>query len=1434
MKRFATSLIFSFLIFSTTAISAAGENWDYELSRIDKDFNGGEYKTALKKARTLVSKVSNTTAKQQLIAARAHFKLAKIYEMLGKFDEYHQNMESGFSAIAHSDKSDTLNYILALKDATESYIQYGEFAKAEKTIADALSLFEKLKPDNRGLELDLKEKNVQVLLGQGYLQKAKMQASELMEARKMRILKKEPVKDEKKGVYVEKKLTPKEILKRKRDYAVAGNLMAGIKMENGEYNSADSLLSKHSGWIKSNIKKKEITYVDALFIHGFLNEINNNMKGASKKYVKAVKLAGKAKDTKYKVYSRQTILQYERLVPALRAVGNKSKSKKRKKQLEARVKRYYGKNNFNYGKIQMMDAERIFMAGDIRKAEVKIKAILDNPAYFPEKHNERSKALNFLYQCNIEQDKYELAEENLNSIRNIKLALHGDKAPVYHFAKLDLANHHVLYSDKFQEAENIYNTSLQNVIEKEIGHKHPDYPEFLYQQSKLYEFTDRYEKAKTILEKAKNEVSVNFGEKNLKYAKALEKLANIEIHLGKYGEAEKELSRSVELFKTLGHNDDNLDYSHALETFARFYMLHGQYEEAERTLKKAYKLTKKAEENEKISSAGEELATLYILTGKYQATEKTLNEAIQIKEAKYGTDHRSLINPLNQLGHLYLITGDYTEAEKLVRRASALSTKIFGKNSIRNAESLKLLEKIYAAIGDYEKAEEAGIKVVEIQVSQYGRNHILVGNSLNDLALVKYYNGRSKSEVEDLFLESLKIIKQNIGDSNPQYAEVLTNLALFYFEIGKVSDAESNLEKANAIWIQKLGKQNIHTAEIFYLKGDVSYYKENYQEAKNNYQEAKNIYANIFDDHHPKYVKALSKTGQMAYIMGDNKTAVKHANETTENYISFIKKYFPSLSEREKNKYWNLIKNDFEFYNTLAVKLRNEYPDLLANVYNFNLHTKAILLSSSIKVKERIMASNNPSLISSYVQWVEKKEFLTSVLSMSLEQRKAEGIDIKILEKEIEMIEKDLSESSQIFANNYEKADYSWKKIKDVLKENEFAVEVFRFRWFDKKFTDSIVYAALVLSKESKKGPELVLFDNGLELESKFVNYYRNCIKFSVEDQYSYIKFWQPFNDIIKENSVVYFSPDGLFNQINLEAIRTPENDFLINKYEIVLVSNTKDLVIKKIEKERQAKLKVKPEVNRQVKLFGNPSYYKNLGGIFASADSTNSTVERTHKKDERVKPLPGAEKEVKNLVTLMKPSGWEPEIFINENATESKLKEIKDPRVLHIATHGFFLEDVKTSEVVGFSDKAIQNPLLRSGLLLANGGHLIANDNVYEFNSEDGVLTAYEAMNLNLDNTDLVVLSACETGLGEMKDVKMGEGVYGLQRSFLVAGANSVIMTLFKVNDDVTMELMNLFYSKWIATGKERKSFIEAKKEIMNKYNKPIYWGAFVMIGLE
>jgi CHAT domain-containing protein len=325
-------------------------------------------------------------------------------------------------------------------------------------------------------------------------------------------------------------------------------------------------------------------------------------------------------------------------------------------------------------------------------------------------------------------------------------------------------------------------------------------------------------------------------------------------------------------------------------------------------------------------------------------------------------------------------------------------------------------------------------------------------------------------------------------------------------------------------------------------------------------------------------------------------------------------------------------------------------------------------------------------------------------------------------------------------------------------------------------------------------------------METRYFKYYRNAITGRIRDEFSYGIFWKPIQDEIGQASTIYLSADGIYNQINLEAIPTPDGKYVIDNTNLVLVSNSKDLFLRKIS----TKLSL-PE--NTASMFGNPTFY-----LTASAGKPISS-------------LPGTEKEVNQVQFMLKQKGWVTAEFIESAASEENVKEINSPKIFHIATHGFYRPTMQArleDELQANEATLHQNPLMRTGLLLKGAGDLMEKTS-FNYNMENGILTAYEAMNLNLDKTDLVVLSACETGLG---DLEAGEGVYGLQRAFLVAGAKVLIMSMFKVDDEATQKLMLIFYQKWLNSGNLRESFIDAKKELRVEYPDPIYWGAFMMIG--
>jgi len=438
------------------------------------------------------------------------------------------------------------------------------------------------------------------------------------------------------------------------------------------------------------------------------------------------------------------------------------------------------------------------------------------------------------------------------------------------------------------------------------------------------------------------------------------------------------------------------------------------------------------------------------------------------------------------------------------------------------------------------------------------------------------------------------------------------------------------------------------------------------------------------------------------------------------------------------------------------------------------------------------------------------------VLGMSNEQLKEEGIDVKQLVKEIERLEKALTNQSSLFVENTVDEVITWKDVKSVLQPNEAAAEIIRYRHFTDHFTDSVVYAALVVTPKTSGAPTMVGLPHGNDLEGKFMKYYRSCIEYKLEDKFSFENYWRPIDQVIPEGSKVYLSGEGAYSQINLEAVLNDNGEYVLDRNNIALVSNTKEVV-----SERRKAAKGETVVSSgKIVLLGNPVYYKNL-----KEEDFNKVNNRA------VTQLPGTQAEVNAINTTLLSNDVSTDIYINKQATEEVVEKLSSPKVLHVATHGYFLPDEQAETDSDLAkEKATNNSLLRSGILLTNAGDLLSSNNVYEFNKEDGVLTAYEAMQLRLDDTELVVLSACETARG---DVKVGDGVYGLQRAFLVAGADAIIMSLFKVDDEATKKLMTYFYQNWEVKGMDkRQAFIEAKKTLRKEFKDPIYWGAFIMIG--
>lgn len=371
------------------------------------------------------------------------------------------------------------------------------------------------------------------------------------------------------------------------------------------------------------------------------------------------------------------------------------------------------------------------------------------------------------------------------------------------------------------------------------------------------------------------------------------------------------------------------------------------------------------------------------------------------------------------------------------------------------------------------------------------------------------------------------------------------------------------------------------------------------------------------------------------------------------------------------------------------------------------------------------------------------------------------------------------------------------------------------------------MYAALIV-KPGQTAPAVVVMPNGDFLEQKAFKGYMNRMHYKLPDDVSYNLFWKKLEPELRGVHTLYLSPDGVYTKINCVTLYDPAaGQYLVDRHKVMLVSNLHDLV---------ARSQRQDTPGRHAMLVGFPDYRMNspkgLGDFESSSREQGSVFGRVF--SHSFAALPGTEKEVAGVREVLQSQNWQVETHLGADALEGTVKDVRDVTLLHIATHGFFVapkdehaQQVFSNDLHDMGD----NVMLRSGLVLAG-----AEKNLVEMMSgqpaseaEDGILTAYEVMNLNLDGADLVVLSACETGTG---DVKNGEGVYGLQRAFLLAGARHVVMSLWKVDDTATQALMAAFYAKWLSGKEKLAAFRDAQLEMKAKFSHPGYWGAFIMMG--
>ena len=783
-----------------------------------------------------------------------------------------------------------------------------------------------------------------------------------------------------------------------------------------------------------------------------------------------------------------------------------------------------------------------------------------------------------------------------------------------------------------------------------------------------------------------------------------------------------------------------------------------------------------------ISRALNGIAIYYHQQGNLLVAEKLYLQVLNIRGTQGSKTSEHYVAALHNLGVLRKDQGRYNASEDILKYVISFLKAKRSVNSSQYIVALNNQAMLEAEIGRLEKANGS---IDQILLNQ---DKIIFSSSSYDLSRIKLNLSLlqlEKGDVEQAYSTITKLIAAYpVEKRNRNIDLLLAELYQRKIELSMNPSAVSS-EILNDLATKigkRLGEESMMYADARILLGDYYLKYSNFAKASEAYDQAAVIKITELGKEHLDYLKIVNKQALTYWEMGELQNAYVRFEVAAKTYLGIIDKFFYNMSEKEKFKFWQAISPEIDLFFNFAAENATTNPEAVRLALEVRLITKGLLLNNSNKILNAINETNDQELKKMYSDWVSIKKDLSTYYSFGEIALKEMQIDIPYLEETANSLEKKINlKASGAFVVN-EKPVGS-EQIISALQNDEAAVEIIRLNGQNPK------YGAWVIGSQAL---QFIMIDEAEELESKMIRYYKNMIRLKRADNLSYDAFWSVIATKVNNYAKLYISVDGVYNLINLNSLQK-DGQFVIEEQVIELVPNSGSIV-------RPAQ---EQELTSKALLIGNPTF-----------------------SEPSITPLPGTAIELQKISELLSGNSIDTEVYTKEAASEDVLKKSSNPAIVHIATHGFFIGDKPTKEAIiaGSSIKS-DNPLLRSGLLLAGAGAVNMEDQAKD---ADGIFTAYDGINLPLLQTELVVLSACETGTGEVVN---GEGVYGLSRAFSVAGARHVVLSLWKVDDTATQQLMTMFYTNWLNGEDIKLAFLNAQLALKEKFPAPYYWSAFVMI---
>ena len=884
-----------------------------------------------------------------------------------------------------------------------------------------------------------------------------------------------------------------------------------------------------------------------------------------------------------------------------------------------------------------------------------------------------------------------------------------------------------------------------------------------------------------------------------------------------------------------------------------------KYDKAIEHANSCYEIHKMSSDTIWITASLNTLGLYNFYANNYLVAKKSLDKAY-VYSLSLPLNHSERIRTLSNYTLILQSMGLY---EKALINLQECLVALEKDDSIYVPVILNNLSAVCASLGKYDLVIEYSEKALSLLSSQSNLSKNEVNNRksliLNNLSLAYYYLNNPNKAIE--YLEKSLEIYRPIN--NDEYAILLGNLGMFYSNL----DLKKSLDYYNQA-LELISKENYNYPSLLNSVSILLYENEKYDASKyycelgiesvkklethsdpsvlaTLYTTLSEIYSQLgkerqsleFCEQALELVKsrdvnddlyALFKSNmafKYSFINGKELYAYEQWNEVLQTYTDLVKNNFDYLTEKERDKYWQKSIGLHRFIPSFVHKNYKKHPSFASLAYNDALLTKGILLQSSNYVRNSIKNSGDVHLKEKWEELVELHQLISSPI-INIETKDS-------LSKIASQVEHIIMNESREFRGSSEIWDIDWTKIQENIGDDDVVIEFVDFYTIPQKKKTKHMYASLLVNKECEYPIYIPLFteDDILEILGDFNDIY------SLNSNKIFELIWSKIIPYIKDSKNVYFSPSGILHQLPIEHLFVNSTNTMSDVYNMVRLSSTREIVTNKSK-----------ESYKSAVVYGGIHYELDNNAILAESNRYPDVRHRSLENDSinrgTAKFLPGTKEEAERINKLLVDNKIEAVIYKTKSANEESFKSLsgKHNNILHIATHGFTWTDSTARKQDYFADRMgmqlmgenqmrgpIIDPLDRCGLLFAGANTALqGKSKELPEGVQDGILTAKEISLMDLRDAELVVLSACETAKGDITS----EGVLGLQRAFKMAGAKTIIMSLWKVEDRATQLLMTEFYTNWITKKQpKREAFKNAQNSVKKQYSKPSYWAGFVML---